>query len=142
MVLMRVKHLDASENLRLSLLSYQSLLNSRKWGEGVVVLGYFFSPSPPAVLVIIAVAYVMDYDSSVELLSIYSFFSGGLYCYIAEHLWACFCVGVCLVIQELKIGVCFADLIMQVYTITVLGLTQINITLKMSYIVGANGLNN
>lgn len=83
----------------------------------------------------------MDCSSSVELLSVYSWFYSDLYGYIVEHLWAFFCVGLCCVIQELKISVCFADLIMQVYTITVLVHTQINITFRMSYLVGANVLN-
>lgn len=79
----------------------------------------------------------MDCNSSVELLSIYSWFSDGLYGYVVEHLWAFFCC----VIQGLKISVCFADLIMQVYTITVLVLTQISITFQLSCIMGTNVLN-
>lgn len=69
---MRMKYLDASENLSLSFLSYLSILKIEN-GGWVLQLLYLFSPSLTAVLVIMAVVRITDSDSGVELLSVYSY---------------------------------------------------------------------
>lgn len=138
-----MKYLDASENLSLSFLSYLSILKIENGGWVLQLLSFFtFSHSCSS-----------DNGSSLyyrfwfrcgvaECLQLQvvkvlqtTFLPSRLCCYIVDDLWAFLCRGVLYVNQELKISVCFADLIMQVYAITVLVLTHLHFKCRTLWVL-------
>lgn len=114
MVLMRVKYLDASENICLSFLSYSSILKSWKWGVGVPVSlsSFTFSHNCPSGNDSSLYYGFWSWGRVAECLQLQvvkvlqtTFLLSGLYCYTVEHLWAVLCIGVLYVNPELKISV-------------------------------------